>query len=132
MAGFTLQRRTINLTFSDGDLAGLSVVCRLDIALGMFLEFQSAASASTVDDSEANIGESFRLFAENVLISWNLEEDGKPIAPTVEGFFSLPPAIASEIISRWSQEVTELNDPLDMQSDNTKQSEPIKKGEMAL
>lgn len=131
MAGFTLQRRTINLTFTDGDLEGLSVVCRLDIALGMFLEFQSAL-AGTSNDNPEGFGESFRLFAENVLISWNLEEDGIPVAASVDGFFTLPPAVASEIITRWSSEVTELSNPLDETSSNTTLLEPIKEEKMAL
>jgi hypothetical protein len=114
MAGFTLQRREISLLFaSDTDLAGLEIIAKLDVPLSLFLEFQSYVSDNSLGDTDTTgIKDAFSLFAEKILISWNLEDDnGADIEPTVEQFFELPPRVATRIIEEWSSQVSEP-DPL--------------------
>ena len=119
MAGFTLQRRDMVLKFADDtNLAGLEIVALMDIPLSLFLEFQTSISGE--DSEEGGIEKGFRLFAEKMLVDWNLEDDnGVRIEPSVEAFFELPPQTCTQIIQEWSGQVSEPDPLLSTTSSNS-------------
>tara|TARA_R110002020_G_scaffold216748_3_gene424569 strand:+ start:652 stop:1089 length:438 start_codon:yes stop_codon:yes gene_type:complete len=129
MAGFTLQRREIVLQFAeDTHLHGLEVVAKLDIPLSLFLEFQTAISGDlSTPEGEENtegINDGFSLWADSILIDWNLEDDeGKKVKPTKEAFFNLPLNDCMTIVQNWSAAVSEPDPLPSMISNNSKQSE---------
>lgn len=131
-SGFSLARRDCVLRFDDDhELAGLEITARLDIPLKLFLEFSAAISG---EDSDGNtFAGAFTLWATDILIEWNLEDDdGKPIEASIEAFFQLPPRVCTEIIQCWSSEVSEPPPPLGSKSNNLRPSDLIKEGEMVL
>lgn len=78
--GFVLPDRIARLVFEGTELDGAEVRCRLDVPLGIFLEFQRLMS----DDSNADAFErSLNLFAERVLVDWNLEDALGPVPATL-------------------------------------------------
>jgi len=132
MAGFTLQRKEIALRFGeDTDLYGFEVIAKLDVPLSLFLEFQ--ASVISAPEEEPDLSGAFTLFSEQILISWNLEdEDGEPVPPTRDGFFNLPPRVASQIMEAWSSQVSEPDPLPDTTSSNSLPSEKDKEELMVL
>jgi hypothetical protein len=100
---FRLSERTARLRFEEGTvLAGAEVVCRLDIPLGVFLEFQRLAGAG---NDPATFERAIRMFAETVLISWDLEDDDGPVPATFEGMQRLPVQAVTGIITAWMEAV---------------------------
>ena len=79
---FELTRKTAKLVF-EGDFEGLVAYAKLDVALGLFLEIQAMV------DEERTV-EVYKKFGDEILISWNMQEDGKDIPPTGDGFMLLP------------------------------------------
>tara|TARA_R110002020_G_scaffold7059_9_gene29745 strand:- start:1295 stop:1651 length:357 start_codon:yes stop_codon:yes gene_type:complete len=109
---FALTRKNIKLVFDDveDELHTFEIEARLDIELGTFLLFQEKLADS--DDNMTGMKEAFTLWADEVLLGWNLTtEEGEPIPATVEGFMKLSPSVASRVIALWSQNVSQI-DPL--------------------
>tara|TARA_Y100000401_G_scaffold113247_1_gene113693 strand:- start:1105 stop:1455 length:351 start_codon:yes stop_codon:yes gene_type:complete len=97
---FVLQRRQAKLVFEEAEYEGLEILTKLDVSTKLFLSMQALTSSNLVEDQER----AMRLFGNEVLISWNLqEEDGKKLPPDGDGFFSLPPNFAIKIITAWSE-----------------------------
>jgi hypothetical protein len=136
MAGFTLQRREIVIRFAeDTNLHGLEVTAKLDIPLSLFLEFQTAVSGdpNLEETQTAGIQNGMHLFASEILLDWNLEDDdGKRIKPSVETFFELSPQVCTEIVQEWSAAVSSPDPLPSTTSSSSSLSEPVKEELMVL
>jgi hypothetical protein len=104
--GFVLPERKSALTFEGTDFEGLIVDVRLDGPLSVFVEIQNA-------DNQDDRYEAYRLFAEKILVGWNLEDqDGQLIPANYEGIKQIPIALANRMITNWMQLLWDLPDPL--------------------
>ena len=97
---FILERREARLTFEDETYAGLEITTKLDVSVEMYLEMQSLSSSSIPADMQ----KAFEKFGDEILISWNFQDvDGEMIPPTAQGFLTLPPTVAVEVMKAWSE-----------------------------
>jgi len=102
---FRLPKRTALLTFV-GDFEGAEVRCALDVTLRIALQIDELRESGPHQ-------EMLRLFAEAILMEWNLDDDdGQPIPPTFEGMQDLSPPFLSAMIGAWSSAMGEPSPPL--------------------
>lgn len=110
--------RNLRIIFDEGDAAGAEIVCRLNVPIGVLMEISHIGQAMT----EADIGglaEISALFVDQVLVSWNLEEeDGSPIPLTQVGLESLPVSLRQAILMHWITTVVTIPVPLGAKSPN--------------
>ena len=108
---YTVQRRRAILEFADPDYEGIHIEARLDVDLRTFLDLQSLASAS--DNNADNLRAAFQMFGDEVLESWNLQDDdGTVLTPDAVGFLSLPPALGTAILGAWTEAATMTGEDL--------------------
>jgi len=108
---FQLQRRTALLVF-DGDYEGLEIRTRLDVPLGLFLEIQTMAEANQSKDV-------LEKFGNEILLSWNLQEEGNDVPANAEGIMQLPLELSTLLIEKWTEVVAKPEDPLSDQSNSS-------------
>ena len=108
---FQLQRRTALLVF-DGDYEGLEIRTRLDVPLGLFLEIQTMAEANQSKDV-------LEKFGNEILLSWNLQEEGNDVPSNAEGIMQLPLELSTLLIEKWTEVVAKPEDPLSDQSNSS-------------
>lgn len=114
--GFEVPRRTVVFDFTGGDYEGAIVRCRLDVNLDTYLYY---ARVKFSPDSALDLIEAAsRRFGEEILLDWNLEDNGEPIPATADGFVKIPPALNAIIIAKWLGEVMAVPDPLVGRSSN--------------
>jgi hypothetical protein len=102
---FTIERRRAVLVFEQPEYQGIHIETRLDVDLKTFLELQMLAGSE--DSAPSDLREAFILFGEQILESWNLQdEDGTPLSPDAEGFLTLPPILSTAILGAWSEAAT--------------------------
>ena len=104
-SGFEVPLRTAVLVF-EGELEGAEVRCRLDVPIGLYLEYAKLANS---DDPE-ELERAFRRFSEDILINWNLKMGGKAVSVHPDGMLQVPPAVANAILTAWSEQA--MNVPL--------------------
>ena len=105
------------LTFEGTEWEGASVTVRKRVPISLFFALSDLANVET------DARNSFGLFADRVLVSWNLvygddEPDrvGVPIPASAEGIMYAPLQFISDLISRWQELVTSVPAPLGEQS----------------
>jgi hypothetical protein len=108
---FQLQRRTALLVF-EGDYEGLEIRTRLDVPLGLFLEIQTMVEANQTK-------EILEKFGNEILISWNLQEEGKDIPSNADGILQMPIILSTLLIEKWTEVVAKPEDPLSEQSNSS-------------
>lgn len=97
---YRLDRRVAVLSFEGGQLEGSEIRCRLDVPLKTLFGIQSAAESGDV------IG-AMSMFAEQVLESWNIEDENGAIVPaTAEGLQMLPLSVCSLVLTSWVKAVS--------------------------
>ena len=102
---FTVQRRRAVLVFDDPELEGIRIEARLDVDLRTFLDLQSLAGGG--DSKPEDLRAAFSMFGDEILQSWNLEdEDGRVLSADASGFLSLPPALATKVLGAWTEAAT--------------------------
>lgn len=94
--GFKLPIKQIKLELEE-DMAGAEVICKASVPISTFLIFQNV---------EDKVEEAYRSFGDDVLISWDLEDDNGPIPATGDGMLQLPPEIGALIVGGWSTTVS--------------------------
>ncbi len=111
--GFKVPRRKLQISFDEGhEYFGAEVELTLDMPIGLMFDMRTLEA----DDPE----EATRLFADQVLASWNLEDDdGEPIPPDYQGARTVPSAFMTTLMKRWSEEATTVPAPLDQTSSAT-------------
>ena len=98
---FTLQTRRAILLFKQEEYEGLHIEARLDVDLRTFLDLQMLAGSGEANAHD--LKEAFTMFGNEILESWNLEEeDGTPLPADAAGFLTLPPFLGTAILTAWS------------------------------
>ena len=102
---YTVQRRRAILQFADPDYEGMHIETRLDVDLRTFLDLQTLAGGA--DAEPEGLRAAFRMFGDEILESWNLQdEDGAVLSADADGFLSLPPALGTAILGAWTSAAT--------------------------
>lgn len=115
--GFQIPKREAVITFEGTDFDGAEVRCKLDVPLRMYLDIMRAESHEQTEAVN-------RQWAEDVLIAWNLEDDGAEIPANAEGFLSLPPVMVNSIVARWLEQAAGVDVPLVASSNGTGERSP--------
>ena len=91
--GFRLPEKTARITFEGTDYDGAEIQLRLSVSFAQFIALRESAQG---EDQEGMA----RLFGQNVLMDWNLEDDdGKPIPADGDGMLAIPMALTNLILS---------------------------------
>ena len=102
---YTVQRRRAILEFVDPDYEGMHIEARLDVDLRTFLDLQTLAGGA--DSDPEGLRSAFQMFGDEILESWNLQdEDGTVLPPNAAGFLSLPPTLGTAILGAWTESAT--------------------------
>jgi hypothetical protein len=113
---FQLARETQKIVFDEtSSLNDLNLEVRGDVSLQTFFDLQSwMASGEPQQMHDACV-----LFGEQVLASWELEDDGEPIEPDGAGFLMLPFSMAVEIINAWATHAGSAGEALSPSANGT-------------
>ena len=96
---FRIERRQAKLVFPDSDYAGLEIIAKLDVSVAVYLEMQNM----TATENAMEMKTALKKFGDDILIEWNLQdEDGSEVEANADGFMTLPPKIAVDIMKSWS------------------------------
>ena len=105
--GFRLPERTAVVTFEGTDYDGAEIQIRLSVTFAQFIELRESAQG---EDQERMA----RLFGQNVLMDWNLEDiDGNPILADGDGMMAIPLALTNLIVQHWVEAVAGVSSPLE-------------------
>ena len=111
--GFTVPRRQGHLVFSeDADYEGAEVMVNLDSSMGLLFEINDLEDR----DGDSGVKRAIEAFAEHVLVSWNLEDEGEAIPATPQGMGGLPLRFGLACINAWTEAVATPASPLDQSS----------------
>ncbi len=125
--GYRVPDRTNILEGFTGDFEGLEVTCDRNSTVDLYLELSDALE----DD---RITETFELFGEKILLSWNLEDsEGRPVPATGAALRDQPVDLAILIVRTWLTERTAVSAPLERPSTNglTEVEPPLDLGSMS-
>jgi hypothetical protein len=104
--GFRLPEKTARITFEDTDYDGAELRVRLSVTFGQFIALRESAQS---EDQEGMA----RLFGENVLMDWNLEDvDGRPIPADGDGMLAIPLELTNLVVQHWVEAVAGVPGPL--------------------
>ncbi len=117
--GFRLpKRKAATLTFDGTEWEGAEVRVLLSAPLEIILLVEEGGSRDGVTSSDV-----FEAVMEEIVISWNLEDDeGNPIPATLEGMGKVPQEFFGLLMRGYTQNLMSVPDPLDEPSPNGKQS----------
>ena len=108
---YIIQRRRAILVFAQPEYEGIHIEARLDVDPRTFLDLQQLAGQS--DNTPEGLRDAFRMFGDQILDSWNLQdEDGTVLTPDAVGFLSLPPALGTAILGAWTEAATMTGEEL--------------------
>jgi len=108
--GFRLPERTALINFQGTDYDGAEIQIRLSVTFAQFIELRESAQG---EDQEGMA----RLFGQNVLMDWNLEDDdGQPIPADGDGMLAIPLELTNLIVQHWVEAVSGVPAPLEPQS----------------
>ena len=111
MAGYKVPRREAVLNFNDTDWAGMEVKINLSAPLSVFFAIEDTAQSGKIRDM-------LEVFAEHVLVEWNLEDDDGLIPADKKGIGRVLPNQARAIVEAYLSEVAEVRGPLGQASSN--------------
>ena len=104
--GFRLPERTALINFEGTDYDGAEIRVRLSVSFAQFIALRESAQG---EDQEGMA----RLFGQNVLMDWNLEDDaGQPIPADGDGMLAIPLELTNLIVQHWVEEVAGVPAPL--------------------
>lgn len=108
MPGFRIPKRTALIVFEEGhDYHGAEVRCSLDVPMRTLFAFRSMRGESAETISAEAIAESYKMFAEQILVDWNVEDDdGNPVPCTIDAFLDMPMPFLTAVTAKWSEAVT--------------------------
>lgn len=97
----------IVLDFSETPYRGVEVRAMADVELGDYLAFFDLLNSDRALDA-------YKIFAENMLMDWNLrDKSGEDIPPNMEGLRSIPLSLGRTILRAWLRAISELPSPLE-------------------
>ena len=114
---------------SDTDLAGATVVVRLDASMEKFIEMSRIADVDEV--SMEGVMDLARQFGDELIMEWDLMEDNDeetPIPANGNGMVMLPLRLAMIIIGAWTAKMQAVPAPLVSGSQNGGQLDPASIG----
>ena len=104
--GFRIPERTARVTFEGTDYDGAEIKLRLSVSFAQFIALRESAQG---EDQEGMA----RLFGQNVLMEWNLEdEDGLPLPADGDGMMAIPLDLTNQIVQHWVEAVAAVPAPL--------------------
>ena len=104
--GFRIPEKTALITFEDTDYDGAEIQLRLSVSFAQFIALREAAQG---EDQEGMA----RLFGENVLMEWNLEDGaGQPIPADGDGMLAIPLELTNLVVQHWVEAVAGVPAPL--------------------
>ena len=115
-AGFRVAERLATIDFAeDSPFYGVEARVKISIPFRTLFWFQRNAS-----NTDGSAEEALSFFADDYLISWNLEdENGNPYPASAEGIKSVPDAaLVTALMEGWIEAVTQVPDPLSKASAN--------------
>jgi len=116
--GYRINKRVARLVFDDStEYEGLEVVVALDVPMATMFELERVGSDG------ADNHDLLRRFGDVVLQEWNLEDDAGPVPADGAGFLSLPIALATTLLAKWSDAAVAVPAPLGPRSSNGRPSE---------
>ena len=90
--GFRLPEKTARITFEGTDYDGAEIRVLLSVTFGKFIALRESAQS---EDQESMA----RLFGQDVLMDWNLEDaDGTPIPADGDGMLAIPLELTLSLI----------------------------------
>ena len=108
--GFRLPEKTAHVTFEGTDYDGAEIQLRLSVSFAQFIALRESAQG---EDQEGMA----RLFGQNVLMDWNLEDDdGEPIPADGDGMLAIPLELTNLIVQHWVEAVSGVPAPLEPRS----------------
>ena len=108
--GFRIPEKTALITFKDTDYDGAEIQLRLSVSFAQFIALREAAQG---EDQEGMA----RLFGENVLMEWNLEDGaGQPIPANGDGMLAIPLELTNLVVQHWVEAVSGVSAPLEQPS----------------
>ena len=104
--GFRLPEKTARITFEGTDYDGAEIRVLLSVTFGQFIALRESAQG---EDQELMA----RLFGEDVLMDWNLEDvDGQPIPANGDGMLAIPLELTNLVVQHWVEAVAGVPSPL--------------------
>jgi len=104
--GFRLPEKTARITFEGTDYDGAEIRVLLSVTFGKFVALRESAQG---EDQEKMA----RLFGQDVLMDWNLEDDdGTPIPADGDGMLAIPIALTNLVVQYWVEAVAGVASPL--------------------
>ena len=104
--GFRIPERTALINFEGTDYDGAEIQLRLSVSFAQFIALRESAQG---EDQEGMA----RLFGDNVLMEWNLEDDaGQPIPATGDGMLAIPLDLTNLVVQHWVEAVAGVSVPL--------------------
>ena len=98
---FNLKTETLKLDFGSDELNEMNVEVTADVPLSTFFDLQIWLSS----DDAKQMRDAFMLFGNQILRSWDVEDDGVSIPADENGFLSLPMTLGMSIITTWTEAV---------------------------
>lgn len=116
--GFDVKQEAVLDFAGRAEFDGLEVVVNLDFTIDEFYDIQAQMPTQAQFDEAANnaetlelVRQSFVVFGDQVLESWNLERRGEVVAATGEGMRAqVPLRLANAIIGAWSKAMTDVQE----------------------
>jgi hypothetical protein len=106
------ERRTDKVTFGP-PWEGAEFVIRMDATIGTLEKFDYLREQQGEEFSHADQIAYLKLFSEEILVSWNLEdENGEPIPPNLDGIKKLPLTLLTAIMDEYQKHQTEVPENL--------------------
>jgi len=103
---FRIPEKTAHMTFEGTDYDGCEVRVLLSVTFAQFIALRESAQG---EDQESMA----RLFGDNVLMDWNIEDaEGHPIPANGEGMMAIPLQLTNLVVQYWVQAVAGVPAPL--------------------
>ena len=104
--GFRLPEKTARINFEGTDYDGAEIRVLLSVTFAQFIALRESAQG---EDQETMA----RLFGQNVLMDWNLEDvDGQPIPADGDGMLAIPLELTNLVVQHWVEAVAGVPSPL--------------------
>ena len=98
---FKAPEKTAQVVGAD-DYSGFEATVRISpIPFG----FLSSVLRMMTSGDMAQVEQSWQLFADRVIVEWNLADDAGPIPPTGEGVLRADPGVLGKVMEGWAEVV---------------------------
>ena len=99
--GYKLTSQTLRLVFDDADLDTMAVDVVQDVPLSSFFDIQVLMAS----EEPAKVRDAMRLFGDEILHGWDIQDDDGDLPADAGGFMTLPMSLAMAIVTTWTETV---------------------------